>query len=292
MFIEPYRQLKEVFNNEKLAIDYLLDNNYINKYEKCDICSQNTRLDYKRKLFICRNYKCEKSKSPFSGTIFNKKKLPINIQLHILYEFLKKSTGSSISSSLEIDKNTVSSYKKIFRTHMKNKQLVNKKTKIGGRNCIVEIDETKIGKRKNNKGHKVEGAWVIGGIERSRLKNKLPYENKKLCMCPILKRDSESIEKIISKYVKKGTTVYTDLWKGYKNINKLGYKHGTVNHSKYFKDPITKVHTNNIESLWNAVKQGIPIRNRNKKYIYLHLKEYQWRRRYKENNIWKEFLKD
>jgi transposase-like protein len=111
-------------------------------------------------------------------------------------------------------------------------------------------------------------------------------------MCPILKRNSESIEKIINKHVKKGITIYTDLWKEYKNINKLGYKNGTVNHSKHFKDPITKIHTNNIENLWNAVKQGIPIRNRNKKFIYLHSKEYQWRRRYKENNIWKEFLKD
>lgn len=142
---------------------------------KCDICNKETRLDYK----------CEKSKSPFSGTIFSKKKLPINIQLHILYGFLKKSTGSSISSSLESDKNIVSSYKKIFRTHIKNK----------------------IGKRKYNRGHKVEGVWVIGGIERSRLKNKLPYENKKLFMCPIIKRDSESIETVINKYVKKGTNI-------------------------------------------------------------------------------------
>ncbi|KAI8875713.1 hypothetical protein K501DRAFT_162085, partial [Backusella circina FSU 941] len=73
-----------------------------------------------------------------------------------------------------------------------------------GRNHIVEIDETKIGKRKYNRGHKVEGVWVIGGIERSRLKNKSPYENKKLFMCPIIKRNSESIETVINKYVKKG----------------------------------------------------------------------------------------
>lgn len=265
MFIEPFRKLKEIFSDEKLAIDYLFENNYVDTYEKCKICEGPTRFDYKKKLFICRNYKCEKSKSPFTNTIFNNKKLPINIQLHLLYEFLKKTNGSIISSSLEIDKNTVSAYKKLFRTHIKNKQLINKRNKIGGRNKIVEIDETKIGKRKYNRGHKVEGSWVIGGIERSTLKNKIKNENKRLFMCPIPKRNAENIEKIISKYIKKGTTVYTDLWKGYKNINKLGYKHGTVNHSEHFKDPITKVHTNNIESLWNAVKQSIPIRNRNKK---------------------------
>jgi transposase-like protein len=292
MLIEPYKFLKDIFNDEKLALHYLIDNNYINKYEKCLKCECKTRLDLKKKLYICRNYKCQKSKSPFAGTIFSKMKLPVNIQLHVLYEFLKKTPSISISSSLEIDKNTISKYSKIFRKYLKGKQLLNKKNKIGGRNSIVELDETKIGKRKYNRGHRVEGVWVIGGIERSKLKNKIENENKKLFMLPIEKRDSESIENIVLKHVKKGTTVYTDLWKGYNNLTKLGFKHGTVNHSKYFKDPITKVHINNIESLWNAVKHSIPIRNRNKKYILLHLKEYEWRRRYREYNIWKQFLKD
>lgn len=52
------------------------------------------------------------------------------------------------------------------------------------RNKIVEIDESKIAKRKYNKGHKV-GAWVIGGIERSMLKNKIKNENKKMFLLPI-----------------------------------------------------------------------------------------------------------
>ena len=34
---------------------------------------------------------------------------------------------------------------------------------IGGEGEIVEIDESKLGKRKNNAGHAVEGVWVVGG---------------------------------------------------------------------------------------------------------------------------------
>lgn len=57
---------------------------------------------------------------------------------------------------------------------------ISPKNKIGGRNEIVKIDESKIAKRKNNKGNKVEDVWVIGGIQRSRLKNKIRNENKKI----------------------------------------------------------------------------------------------------------------
>jgi predicted ferric reductase len=39
--------------------------------------------------------------------------------------------------------------------------------KIGGPNIVVEVDESKFGKRKYHRGHKVEGVWVIGGVERT-----------------------------------------------------------------------------------------------------------------------------
>ncbi len=112
--------------------------------------------------------------------------MPLDIQLHILYLFLGKAPSSFIASSLQISKNTVSSYNKTFRKYIKNKQLLsNRSTKIGGRNKIVEIDESKIAKRKHNKGHKVEGAWVIGGIERSMLKNRIKNENIKMFLLSI-----------------------------------------------------------------------------------------------------------
>ena len=37
---------------------------------------------------------------------------------------------------------------------------------IGGNGVEVEIDESKFGKRKYHKGHKVEGQWVFGGHEK------------------------------------------------------------------------------------------------------------------------------
>jgi transposase-like protein len=292
MFIEPYNTLKEIFHDENKALLYLIDKNYVNKYENCDNCGKPTKLNLSKKLYVCKFYKCRKSKSPLNGTLFNKLRLPINIQLHILYLFLGKVPSTFISSSLNIDKNTVTSYNKLFRKYIRNKQLVSPKIKIGGRNTIVEMDETKIAKRKYYKGRKIEGAWIIGGIERSMLKNKVNNENKKLFLCPIKDRNCTNIDEIVKKYIKKGTTIYTDCWKGYNNLNKIGYKHKTVNHSKHFVDPITKVHTQTIEGTWSGLKRSLIPKYRNKKEIMLHIKEYQWRKKNRENNLWARFLKD
>ena len=36
---------------------------------------------------------------------------------------------------------------------------------IGGPGIVDEIDDSKFGKRKYNRGRKVDGCWVFGGIE-------------------------------------------------------------------------------------------------------------------------------
>jgi hypothetical protein len=61
MFIEPYKSLKKIFDDEKEALLYLIENNYVNHYEKCLKCNHDIKLNINKKLYVCRFYKCRKA---------------------------------------------------------------------------------------------------------------------------------------------------------------------------------------------------------------------------------------
>ena len=42
-------------------------------------------------------------------------------------------------------------------------------TMIGGEGIEIEIDESKVGKVQCNRGHRVDGIWILGGVEWSEL---------------------------------------------------------------------------------------------------------------------------
>ena len=62
--------------------------------------------------------------------------------------------------------------------------------KIGGEAKIVQIDESKFGKRKCHRGHHVEGQWVFGGIE---------LESRKCFMIAVDKRDEATLLPLIKR---------------------------------------------------------------------------------------------
>ncbi|KRH91877.1 putative transposable element, partial [Pseudoloma neurophilia] len=134
---------------------------------------------------------------------------------------------------------------------------------IGGDDVIVEIDESKFGKRKYNRGHRVEGQWVLGIVERT--------EKRRIILIPVERRDSKTLTDIIRKYVHPLSIILTDKWKGYNELKKYFKDHKTVNHSKNFKDPETGVHTNTIEGNWSPLKKMLPNKWKNSKNIWLGL---------------------
>src|SRR5207237_9642598 len=126
---------------------------------------------------------------------------------------------------------------------------------LGGDGIIVEIDESKFGKRKYNRGHRVEGQWIVGGFERG---------TGRLFIAEVEDRTKETMEEVIKTWVKPGTTIHTDFWKAYDWLGDDGFEHMKVNHSLHFVDPKTGVHTNSIEGAWRHAKNFIPQYSRKK----------------------------
>ena len=127
---------------------------------------------------------------------------------------------------------------------------------IGGPGVIVEIDESKFGKRKYHKGRRVDGVWVFGGIER---------DSKKCFLTTVEDRTADTLVNIIKQHIKPGPTIISDCWRAYSSLNSEGFTHLTVNHSVNFVDSDSGAHTNTIESTWRALKKSLPKNGTQKK---------------------------
>lgn len=160
--------------------------------------------------------------------------------------------------------------------------------------CSLLSFSGKYGKRKYHKGHKVEGNWVFGMIERLWDVNKSKYKAGKAICVVVQARDERTLKEIIVKHVRKGSIVHSDLWKAYNNV---GYytddgivpyysKHLTVNHKKNYKDPVTGCHTNTIEGHWRVSKSAIPKRiYADAELLQGYLFKQVWTTMFR-NNIW------
>ena len=155
--------------------------------------------------------------------------------------------------------------------------------KIGGPNIVFEIDETKMGKRKYNRGHRVEGVWVIAGVERT--------EERKVFLIEVENRNSDTIIDILREHVHPGSIVHTDCWAAYfPACCELDLEHRTVNHSVNFKNPIDGTHTNTIEGTNNGLKIFIKPQHRTREHINEHLWFFIWMRQNKKDR-WGGFMK-
>eukprot|EP00731_Ephydatia_muelleri_P000791 Em0001g791a len=110
---------------------------------------------------------------------------------------------------------------------------------LGGPGVEVEIDESKFGKRKYNRGRQVEGHWVFGGTERI---------TGECFLLEVEHRDAATLLPLIQQYIRPGSVVFSDEWAAYRRITQTtGMTHQTVNHSIHFVDPATGAHTQGVE---------------------------------------------
>ena len=96
--------------------------------------------------------------------------------------------------------------------------------KLGGPGTIIQIDESKFGKRKFNRGRRVDGHWVLGLIQNDS-------DDFRVIVCPDNLRNADTLIPLIKEHVLEGSEIHTDAWKAYSQLSNHGYIHKIVNHS-------------------------------------------------------------
>ncbi|KCZ76982.1 hypothetical protein H311_02014 [Anncaliia algerae PRA109] len=268
--------------------DKLEKQKLIIKYFKLDIklckrCNSKLKLEKNKDIYLlrCTWSICRTKISPFKDTIFENSKLdPLKI-FNILKMWLDRISLKQICHNIGINKSTLSKFIKKAAKLAVPKYYKNFKP-LGGKDIIIEADESKFGKRKYNKGHKVEGIWVLGMVERTI--------DRRIFLIAVDDRRANTLQKILSQNVTPDSILYTDCWRGYIGLGSNFAMHKTVNHSKGFKDYTSGVHTNTIEGNWAAVKAQISPRLRTKKLIPFYLLRFMLLRNEK-NNAFIELIK-
>jgi transposase-like protein len=206
---------------------------------------------------------------PMVGTPFEKSRTPLQKWFYAMYLFTTSRHGVPAK---ELERQLGVTYKTAWRMGHEIRKYMGKTDGEGPFYGHVEADETYMGgKPRNGDGRKGRGTKktaVFGLAERDgRIMTKI-----------VPNVGASALHKEIWDNVVPGSRVSTDEWKSYKGLNRLGYKHETVNHSRE-EWARGDVHTNNLENFWSRVKNSIRGTHIHvsKKHLQKYLVEFEFR---------------
>ena len=155
------------------------------------------------------------------GTWFEKSNLTLEEILKFTNCWTVGLNESQIAQQLRLSPNTAVDWC-MFCREVCEVPIAERSQNLGGIGKRVQIDESKIGKRKYHRGHFVEGQWVFGGIEK---------DSRKSFIVAVQDRSEKNLLPLIQKWIEPSSIIVSDCWKAYINLDKYGYTHETVNHS-------------------------------------------------------------
>ncbi|XP_060878656.1 uncharacterized protein LOC132951008 [Metopolophium dirhodum] len=237
-----------------------------------------------RKLLRCKRKGCQTTQSIRKNNSFwtyidkngrNNSGLSIGAQLELVYYWCQNIKQTTITSLTGRSHNTVCDWMNLCRNVPV--RMFENRSKLGGLGIVIQVDECLLrGSRKNNKGRlrladlpaenlnvdsenvnplehgarnygkRLDRPWVFG-----------LWDNKEGRYFVVQKRDKTTLHEIIQREVIAGSIIHSDGWSGYNGLSDHGYNRYVVNHSENFVDPISKAHTQRIESLWRPLRLKI-----------------------------------
>lgn len=116
----------------------------------------------------------------------------------------------------------------------------------------IEVDETYYGgKRKGKRGRGAAGKTIVLGFkERKNCHNEFKTKTKTVVIPNV---NDYTLLNAVAKHVRPGSTVYSDGFRGYNDLELFGYEHEPFDHSLHFVKT-DKIHTQGIEGYWGVTK--------------------------------------
>ena len=210
-------------------------------------------------------------------------KITLPTVVELMYLWAQGFSVLEIMHELKVSKRTAVKWTLFFHKCCFTK-MIEDSEQIGEPGIEVEIDESKFGKRKYYRGHRVEGQWIFGGCEK--------YNKKKVFMIPVINRKQCTLLPLIKKWIKVGSIIHSDCWKAYCRLPSLGYTHVTVNNSKEFFNEDNAACTNGIESDWRHAKVSMPCYGVHRGMHGAYLAEFMWRRKYMDSDKFLQLIED
>ncbi|KAE8746882.1 hypothetical protein FOCC_FOCC006302 [Frankliniella occidentalis] len=192
--------------------------------------------------------KCRRYTSLCSDTFFEGTHLSFEDTFVCLWTWCAHVAQTDTANVTGITREAVNQYHRYFRDIASWKILEMPPRQLGGEGVIVQIDESVISKRKFNRGRglrkTIKEKWVLGIYDTQQKLGVVLY---------VVKRDKQTLVPLIRQYCVVGSDLWTDGWAAYKGLDKHGYQHHVVNHSKEFKSADGTC-TNGVEGYWSRLK--------------------------------------
>lgn len=267
------RDFQAEFPNDDVCLEWLKDFLYPAGIE-CHVCGKVTKH---HKVKSRKSYSCDvcgHHVHPTAGTIYHKSSTPLTLWFYAIY--LMSATRCGISAK-QLERELGVTYKTAWRMFKQIRSMLEEDR--GPLKGEVEIDEAYIGGyQKGYRGRPTSDSnktAVVGSVERGGdiIAKVVPNTTK------------ETLIGHITENVELGTTVFTDEFRGYKSVEKLGYDHWVIKHKIEYVNGF--IHTNSIEGFWSLFKGGIRgvYKHVGKSYVQSYLNEYAFRYNRRKSNV-------
>lgn len=286
--------LPEACANEYKAVEFMEEQRWgklpccprcgdLDVYKMMDAKTGERQANYR---WRCRGCASVGHKDQFTvriGTVFEDSRAPL---MHWCFVFWRAATSKKGVSALEVHRQTGLSYKTcLFMLH--RVRFAMQEGDMEPMDGVVEVDETFVGgkpRRKNNQGRIANR----GEHQAKQMKRKQPVlgmlqRNGKIRPKVIADVTSKTLKAEITKYIHPSATIMTDDWTGYRFLKREGWKHDSVNHTRY-EYARGDVTTNRIEGFFSVLKRGLNgiYHSVSKKHLHRYLSEFEFRYNNKE----------